>query len=97
MSKSLVLVQQAVAKSGLSVRSFATELGMNHSHLSRILAGRVGMGAATIGRLMSVLDTRTGSDLLETFLREERERVLAHHAEAVRNRKTDHAGKSEAG
>lgn len=91
MSKTLALVQQTVASSGMSVRAFAAELGLNHSHLSRVLAGRVGIGASTIGRLMSVLDAKTGSALLESFLREEREKVLEFHAAALRKRKSKHA------
>lgn len=88
MSKTLALVQQTVASSGMSVRTFAAELGLNHSHLSRVLAGRVGIGAATIGRLMSVLDAKTGSALLETYLKEEREKVLAYHAESLKRKKS---------
>ena len=88
MSKTLALVQQAVASSGMSVRTFAAELGLNHSHLSRVLAGRVGMGAATVGRLMSVLDAKSGATLLDTYLREEREKVLAYQAESLKKKKT---------
>jgi hypothetical protein len=41
---------------------------------------------------MSVLDAKTGAALLEAFLKEEREKVLEHHAEAVRKRKNGPIG-----
>lgn len=86
MSKTLALIQDAVAARQLSLRALAAELDMNHSHLSRILSGRVGIGAVTLGRLMAVLDSKTGTLLLDSFLKEQREEVLRHHAEAVRKK-----------
>jgi transcriptional regulator with XRE-family HTH domain len=86
MPKTLALLREAVAATGLSLRGLAAELDMNHSHLSRILAGRVGIGAGTVGRLMAILDAKSGAALLETFLKEQREEVLSHQAETTRRR-----------
>jgi transcriptional regulator with XRE-family HTH domain len=87
MSETLSLIREAVAASGKSVRKLADDLGVNHSHLSRLLAGRVGIGASTVGRLMTLLDSKEGTRLLESYLRDEREKVLAEHVRASREKK----------
>jgi len=88
MSETLSLIREAVRASGKSVRKLADDLGVNHSHLSRLLAGRVGIGASTVGRLMTLLDSKEGTRLLDSYLKDEREKVLSEHARASREKKT---------
>lgn len=76
MSETLPLVREALRANGKSVRTMARELGINHSHLSRILAGRVGVGPGTIVRLMTLLDQKAAIRLLDSFVKDERERVM---------------------
>ena len=69
------LLDQIIKNSGKSLRENAIEWKWVHSHLSRIVTGRLPPRTPTVARACRLVDAATGKKLIEAYLADERERI----------------------
>lgn len=68
---------EVIANSGKSLRETATEWGWVHSHLSRVISGRLPPKTTTVARACRQFDSATAKSLIECYLSDERDRIQA--------------------
>jgi phage terminase large subunit-like protein len=69
------LLRQIIQKSGKSLRDNAFEWKWGHSHLSRVVTGKLPPKTSTVAKACRLVDAATGKKLIEAYLADERERI----------------------
>lgn len=83
MSDFLKILEDVVAAEPYrgSQRALARAIEINHTHLSRVLAGERAFSPQVVGRIAGLLSERQAQDLIKAYLRQVAEEIAQHHGE----------------
>ena len=69
------LLGQVIKSSGKSLRENALNWDWEHSHLSRIVTGKMPPKTSTVAKACRLVDAGTAMKLVEAYLADERDRI----------------------